>query len=261
MILAHGDPISHALLTSSGIAAIAIYALAWWRMPRSQPARLAAWTLGVLSVLVALSPPFERAADHSYTGHMVQHLVLLVIAAPLLVVAAPGSLAGWTHRGHQLVGAQSRAALRSAAPLITAGTFVCVIAVTHLTPIYDLALRHRWAHDLEHAAYLGSAIFLWTSLRVGRRDQASRRIGAIFGVIAGTALVAVVMLTTPSPLVPSYADRSGASEALADQRAAAALMWVSGMAVTLPLLVMTVWRWASDEQRAVVRQERLLETQ
>jgi putative membrane protein len=211
-------------------------------------------------VLVALAPPFERAAEATYTGHMFQHLVLLVVAAPLLAIGAPWSQTTRSHRWHRVAGRATRAALRDAAPIIAVAGFVGVLTVTHLTPIYELALRHRFVHDLEHAAFLGSAIGLWTGLRAGRRHHATQRIGAVFGVIAGTALVGVVLLTASSPLVPWYAERLGSNRALSDQRTAAAVMWVSGMAVTLPLLVTTVWRWASDEHRAVLRQEQLVES-
>jgi cytochrome c oxidase assembly factor CtaG len=260
MILAHSDPVTHAALLTAGIASIVVYAVGWWRRPRARVAPLAAWTLGVLSVLVALAPPFERIADSTFTGHMVQHLVLLVISAPMLVAGAPGALRRVGHRGRRRPGAGERAAIRSAAPLVAAAAFVLVLGLTHLTPIYDAALRHRSVHDLEHAAYLSAAVALWAALRGGRRVDASRRIGAVFAVIAGTALVGVVLLTADTALIATYRERLGADDALADQRAAAALMWVSAMAVTLPLLVVTVWRWAAAEQRAAARQERLLET-
>ena len=59
------------------------------------------------------------------------------------------------------------------------------------------------------------------------------------------------------PLMPTYEARLGAAAAVDDQRNAAAIMWVSGMLTTLPLLVAAVWRWASTEQRVAQRAEAL----
>ena len=79
----------------------------------------------------------------------------------------------------------------------------------------------------------------------------------MFGVIAGGALLGMILLSATAPLMPTYEARLGAARALDDQRAAAALMWVTGMLTTLPLLVLAVWRWASTEERIARRAEAL----
>ena len=66
----------------------------------------------------------------------------------------------------------------------------------------------------------------------------------------------MILLTAPEPLIETYAARLG-PDALDDQRRAAALMWVSGMLTTVPLLLLAVWRWASAEERATARAEAL----
>jgi putative membrane protein len=83
------------------------------------------------------------------------------------------------------------------------------------------------------------------------------RVAGVFAVIAGSALLGVVLLTASMPLMDTYAERLGESRALDDQRAAASLMWVGGMALSLPLLLTAFWRWASAEQRATETAERL----
>ena len=90
-----------------------------------------------------------------------------------------------------------------------------------------------------------------------RAGGAVARIGSVFGVIAGSALLGMILLPATEPLMPTYEARLGADEALDDQRSAAALMWASGMFTTLPLLVVAVWRWASTEQRVAQRAEAL----
>ena len=255
-MIAHSG-LDHVVL--GAVAALVVGAYGWASLrTRRRDARLpAAWTGGVALVLVASLPFMERLAEESFTGHMLQHLLVIVLAAPLLVLARPGHVltssglipttaggrrvAGWWRRWATVVG-----------PL----TFVVVLFGTHLSSVYDQALRHRGVHELEHAGYLLGAVLTWAAVLAARPTGAVGRIGAAFGVSAAGALLGVVLLTAPEPLVATYATRLGA-DALDDQRRAAALMWVSGMLTTVPLLLVAVWRWASAEERATARAEAL----
>jgi cytochrome c oxidase assembly factor CtaG len=89
-----------------------------------------------------------------------------------------------------------------------------------------------------------------------RSTSGVARIGAALGVTAAGALLAMILLAAPEPLVDTYAARLGPG-ALDDQRRAAALMWVSGMLTTVPLLLLAAWRWAAAEERAARRAESL----
>jgi putative membrane protein len=70
-------------------------------------------------------------------------------------------------------------------------------------------------------------------------------------------MLGIVLLSASTPLFSTYLDRLGPDAALDDQRVAASLMWVGGMATTLPLLLVAVWRWASAEERIAARAEKL----
>jgi cytochrome c oxidase assembly factor CtaG len=133
--------------------------------------------------------------------------------------------------------------------------FLATLYVTHLTGIYDAALGDQLVHDVEHVAYVASACALWAVVTATGRSRSPGRVGAVFGVIGGSALLGVVLLSATTPLVPTYARELGVEGALDDQRAAASLMWVGGMAITLPLLIMSVWGWAAAEQRVAERSE------
>jgi hypothetical protein len=135
--------------------------------------------------------------------------------------------------------------------------FVTVLFATHLTSLYDRALHDRLLHEVEHLAYLAGAVLAWAAVVVGRRSGSVARMGAVFGIGVGGAVLGMALVSAREPLIPTYVDRLGPAEALADQQAAAALMWVTGMATTLPLLVIAVWRWASAEERITRRAEAL----
>jgi len=276
VVLAHSQPVEHAVIVVVAASAVAWYGVGWLRMRDRRYPALVAWAGGVATVAVATSPALERYAAQSFTGHMVQHLLLIVVAAPLLVVARPlrtmmltvahsvslpVSQPAGAHDGAARMGAVRRLARhvrrgwRRRAGVLAAAAFVGTLVLTHLTVVYDLALRNRVVHDVEHVAYLASAVALWaTATAAGRRGGAAR-MAMVFAVIAGSAFVGVVLLSARAPLVPTYADRLGSAAALDDQRAAASLMWVGGMAVTLPLLFTAVWRWAAAEERVAEQLE------
>jgi len=257
VILAHSG-VDHVAIGVLAAAAIGAYGLAWLRTPRPSTRRLWCWVAGVGLVVVASLPAMEGVAERTFAGHMVQHLIVIILAAPLLVLARPVHtllLAGWlstTASGRRLGSWWHRAA-----PLLGPGLFVVVLFATHLTSIYDDALSNRWLHEAEHAAYLLSACAMWTAVLGVGRVGAVARVGSVFGVIAASAFLGVVLMAATEPLVPTYAARLGVDGAVDDQRAAASIMWVTGMFTTLPLLVAAVWRWASTEQKVAQRAEAL----
>lgn len=262
-LLAHAGVAEHVVVIAVVLGATFGY---WWAWDasrgRSMP-RLVAWAGAATTLLLATSPLFESLAGRSFTGHMVQHLMLIAVTAPLLALSEPVAT---TRRALRRTGRRVRVTdgerrigrwWRGVGPMIAPGLFVGVLFVTHLTSIYDRALEVRLVHDVEHVAYLGSAVLLWSVIRSAGQVDAVRRVGSVFAVIAGSALLGVVLLSANAPLVATYETRLGTAEALSDQRAAASLMWVGGMAVSLPLLVIAFWRWASTEQRIAHQREQL----
>lgn len=262
-MIAHTSSLEHGALIAVALTSIVLYLTGWFRMPRASSWRLVAWCVGVSTLLTSVLPIMERWAHESFTGHMVQHLVMIVVAAPLLVVAKPVvTFRALPVRAVRVTPAERAIARRwrTHGAIGAAAAFVLVLYTTHLTTIYDTALRNRFVHDVEHVAYLASAIALWAALRSAGRTAVAERVGAVFAVIAGSALLGVVLLSASNPLVPTYAAELGQAEALDDQRTAAALMWVGGMATTLPLLIISVWSWASAEERVAVQAESMRAT-
>lgn len=257
-MLAHTNPLAHGLVVLACCGALALYGWAWVRSPHRSDLRLWCWTVGLATLAASTSPTVERWGASSFTGHMVQHLLMIVVAAPLLVLARSVMTIGsaWPWR-RSVAQRHLESWWRRSGPLLAPAAFVATLYLTHLTGIYDRALGNQLVHDGEHIAYLVTGCALWSALTASGRAIAPARVGAVFGVIAASALLGVVLLTATTPLIPTYAAELGASGALDDQRAAASLMWVGGMAITLPLLLVSVWRWAAAEQRIADRTEQL----
>ena len=259
-MIAHAGIADHIVFVLGSVTVVAIYGAAWFRVANSRNIRLMCWVAGVMSLVAATSPRMETLASQTFTGHMVQHLLLIVVAAPLLVLAEPvrATQGAWPVLRRSSRGERAAAhSWRRAAPIVAPVLFLTVLFLTHLTGIYDAALGNRLLHDGEHVAYTLTAILLWVAVRGAGTSAAVGRVGSAFAVIAGSAMLGIVLLSASTPLFSTYLDRLGPDAALDDQRVAASLMWVGGMATTLPLLLVAVWRWASAEERIADRAEQL----
>ena len=257
-MIAHSSGLDHLALYIGSVVFVTLYVWMWALTPARSTMRLAAWIGGVATIFAASMPWMESVAEESFTGHMIQHLLVIAIAAPLLVVAEPLRTA--TRSGVVPTTAAGRslgAFWRRAAPVLGPVAFVLALFVTHLTSIYDRALGDRLVHELEHAAYLGSAVLLWSAVLGPGRAAAVARVGVAFGVAAAGSVLGIALLSASEPLIPTYERRLGFDDALADQRTAAAIMWIGGMVTTVPLLLVAMWRWASAEERNARRAESL----
>jgi len=156
------------------LVAATAYSVGWWQLRRRGGVvarwRLAASAGGLLGALVALSSPADRLAHASFAAHMTQHLLLIVGAAPLLLLANPFAALCWalppTIRARAARLLRPGAALRSVWSALTiawVAWLVHVLAVWlwHLPGAYDLAVADRLVHDVEHLVFFGTAIFFW----------------------------------------------------------------------------------------------------
>jgi putative membrane protein len=234
-----------------------------WRTP--------VFAAGLATVVVAVSPPMAALSRSLFSMHMVQHVLLLEVAAPLIVLGKPWSrmlrpfslstrraVAGGVARG------EWSAPLRVASRwlVVPAVAFVLmngVFVLWHVPRLYDAALANPIVHDLEHATFFLTAILFWAHL-IGdgpfraRLTLPGRAAYAVGAMVVGWG-IALVIAAAPSPLYPHYAhlaSRPWGLSALADQQLAAGVMWVPGSVTFLIVLFIYVHRWlaqASEPQR------------
>ena len=256
-MIAHTSLVDHAVLGVLVAIAVGGYAVLWSRGRRRRYSDALAWASGCSVLLVSTAPPVEDAAATSFTWHMVQHLVIGVVAAPLLVWARPGRVLAegspWVRaRVHRL-----RPTATLGGYVVAALAAVALVYVAHVGALYDLALRNRVVHDLQHLAFLASGIALWVGALGPRPARGPARLLAAFVAATALTLLSVWLLMMDAPLSDEYVERIGSAEALRDQRFGAGLMWVGMVALTMPLLMLAVWRWAAAEQRLAERHEAL----
>jgi putative membrane protein len=223
---------------------------------------------------IALSPAFDRYTEESLTMHMLQHVVLIALVPPLVVLAAPW-LTVWrafpldTRRslahGVLRLPAAVRRCLRGLVAPVAAFCLITVdLAIWHVPALYDLTLRNAAVHDLEHASFLVFGILFWIPILDSpplhpRLGYAQRAVYAGAGAVTGW-LLALVLTFASTPLYPAYAaleHRLGNLSALSDQQLAAGVMLgIGSIPYTVAVLVF-VYRWLDEERPAVTRRTAL----
>jgi cytochrome c oxidase assembly factor CtaG/polyferredoxin len=268
-----------AWLCGSLLVVGAIYVRGWRRLRRSGSghftgARLAAFGAGLLTLILALNSPLEPFSALLLTAHMTQHLLLMMVAPPLLLLGAPAlplmrGLPGGLRR-HWLIpvlripGVMPGLRALTAPPLAWLA-FVGFTWVWHAPPLYELALRSdRW-HYLQHVCFFASGLLFWWPLV---RPYPSRPVWnrwilvpyLLLADVQNTALSALLAFSG-KVLYPHYAavPRLAGFSALDDQATAAALMWVPGsllFLVPLACLVVQLLYGSTNEQAVLSRDPR-----
>ena len=228
--------------------------------------RRIAFYSGLVALVVALCSPVAVYAELLFSVHMVQHLLLSVVAAPLLVAGRPVAV-----MGALLAPAQRRELLRlRRAPVVGAlghpvvawVTFAAAGWVAHFSPLYEAALDHPWAHVAEHVLFLGSGLLFWRAvLGAAARWRLSHPLRLLYLAVAlpQSTFLALAIWSSSRPLYPRYAEiaeRVGV-DARGDQRLAGGIMWVAGDLVLLGAVLAVAGAWASHEQRLTARREAL----
>jgi putative copper resistance protein D len=248
------------------LALVALAGLGWlvvvWRVNEAHPAthvpvaRSLAFGGALLALVVALQSPIDGLADQSFSAHMVQHLLLLYVAAPLLVMAAPVTLLLrlarlGPRRTLLLPLLHSRVARVATAPVVTWLAFALVMWATHFSPLFELALESEPIHDAEHVLLLGSAVLFW--LPVIGREPLPHRLGlsarAAYVALAmpGSSVLGMVIVSQTAVLYPHYAAQ-GVAAALADQRLAGTIMWVGTDVFSVVALALLIRAWLITDE-------------
>ncbi len=242
------------------VVAAALYALGG--RGRHRWFREACFYLGIALLLVVLEPPFDNWADTSFAMHMTQHVFLLTVVPPLLVLGRP-----WPRMWMPFPSRARRAAARGLAlgrwstplrlvartltrPPVAVATLTAVLVVWHLPRLYGAAVAHESVHLLEHACFFAASLLFWGPLLdappVRARIDHLRRCGwFVAGSVPGWVL-AVVLAYAHHPLYPVYASlhhRAFGLSASSDQALAAGIMWVPGSLAYLVAAVLAFYRW------------------
>jgi putative membrane protein len=210
----------------------------------------AAFAAGWLALALALLGPLDGWAERSFAAHMLQHEILMLIAAPLLVLGRP--LAAWTWALPPSMHAPVRRGLASPAmarpwrmftrPLGATILQLAVLFVLHVPRIFDYAATHAAAHAAQHTAFLASALCFWWATRATpsqRGDAAGVALGVslacLFVTMLATGALGALLTFASAPGYPVYANAvtPWSANGLEDQQLGGLIMWIPGGAVYL----------------------------
>jgi cytochrome c oxidase assembly factor CtaG len=237
-----------------------VYAKGWLRLHRVSPTlistwRLAAFLAGIVSLWIAIGSPLEAFDDVSLSLHMVQHLLLMAVAPPLILLGAPALplLRGLPRMIRGAVGQFLCWPPAQRLGRVLIDPAVCWLAATvaliawHIPAAFELALRSDSWHEIEHACFFATSLMFWWPViqpfpSVARWPGWSIPLYLFLGTLPGGALGAFLTFCD-RVLYPSYGSAPMIFHVspLEDQVFAGALMWVFGAFVyTVPAVILTV---------------------
>ena len=234
---------------------------ALWRMAGRgrgvRPWQVVAFGAGLLALVVALVSPLDALSASLFSAHMVQHLLLVAVAAPLLALGGllPPLLWAWP-RPARLAMVRARARAQPVVrvthvlgrPPVAFGLHSLALWVWHAPALYEGALRNSLLHATEHLVLLGTGLLFWSAACAGL-TRAGRGLGAsvlyVFGLGAQCTGLGALIALAPRPWYSFYAGTSAAwgLSPLDDQVLAGAIMWVPAGLVYLVFALVLLGAW------------------
>lgn len=249
------------------LAAALLYALGVWRLwsragtgrgvTRTEAARFGA---GWLVLAIALAGPVEALGGALFSAHMLQHELLMVLAAPLLVTGRPLEASAWSlaPRWRRLLGNAFhrrgwQATWRVAVDPLGAWMIHAVaLWAWHIPVLFEAALAHEGVHALQHASFVGSALLFWWSVLARASPAAGgAALASVFTTMLHTGGLGALLTFAPTPWYAHYFVTTSAYglSPLEDQQLGGLVMWVPGGLAYLVAGLALVARWLAPASR------------
>lgn len=212
---------------------------------------------GLIVLFIALVSPLDFLSEELFSAHMVQHLLLMLVAAPLFVAgrftlavawALPPRWTSriwnewkWKHAWNFLLLPMSVFLFHNAA-----------IWIWHMPKLYEASIRDEWLHFLEHLSFFMTAFLFWqvfadvtANIRMGRSAKFGIGIFLIFGTMLVSGFLGVLIIFSPYVWYASHIHETAlyGLTALEDQQLAGAIMWVPAGVVYLAAFLGVMGRW------------------
>lgn len=231
------------------------------RFPGSAPVpatQVQAFLLGVLVLFIALVSPVDTLAAVLLSSHMVQHLLITMIAPPLLLLGTPR----WLFRPLLRLPLALPIGRLLTNPIFTFAVFNLTFALWHAPAYYDAALRSDAVHILEHATMFVASALTWWPIFSPLDELPSlpaplQCLYLFFESIPPTILGALITFSG-GVLYPTYAraPRVWGIAPLDDQQLGGLIMWIPGALIYLAILTVVFFRWFNDDEYADSRDAR-----
>ena len=238
-----------ALLVGLYVRAVRVLAARGFRVGRGQQAL---WYTGVALVAIGLLGPLDPLAEDLLLSHMAQHLLIGDIAAPFLLAGMRSPVMLFMLPKSFLANLARRRRLRAlfrflGRPLVALPLYVLVLYTWHLGFAFDAAMRHEWAHGLQHQTFMLAAVLVWWPAIEPQRQRMPGELwkaGYILGSRVLAMFVGMALVVSRSPAYSWYEDRGGSHglSPLDDQQLAGGLMLSVDVVIMLVALAFCFWR-------------------
>jgi cytochrome c oxidase assembly factor CtaG len=224
--------------------------------------RIACFWAGWALLAVALVSPLHPLGEALFSAHMIQHEVLMILSAPLLVISRPlvpmlwalplecrrrlgrWSKAGWFARSWRGI----------TDPMSAWWIHAAAIWIWHAPPLFQATLTSDLAHTAQHLSFLLSALLFWWSL-FHRHTSSGAAFLYIFTTALHTSILGALLTLAPSLWYPAYAGRTAAwgLTPLEDQQIGGLVMWVPAGVVYLAIGLYFLAQWLRESEAMVAR--------
>jgi cytochrome c oxidase assembly factor CtaG len=223
---------------------------------------------GLIVVAAALCPPAHRLAEALLTAHMIQHLALVLVAAPLLAAGRPATTitralprAARRRVARILAAVPARRSISAASrhPGFVWGAHAAVLWAWHMPWLYDRALESAALHAVEHASFVASGVAFWGVL-ARPRDRHSLGVGGglvyLFTAAIQSTVLGALLALAERPWYTAHAATAapvGGLSPLEDQHVAGLVMWIPAGCVYLAAILALVASWVIAPEAGRVR--------
>lgn len=224
---------------------------------RTRANQLTAFLLGWTALAIALASPLDALGGMLFSAHMVQHEMLMIVAAPLLVMGRPLAVWLWAfpRRWRRPVARAWRwGPLLATWRLLTGAAAAWLLHAAalwlwHVPRFFQAALADATVHAWQHASFLGTALLFWWPIFGRPRHAAPGGYGmlSLFTTMVHTGALGALLTLAPGIWYPAYVETSGALgiDPLRDQQLGGLVMWVPGGLAYLVAALWLGWRWLS----------------
>ena len=237
---------------------LALGALYLWRraegtrrgMPPLGRGRPALFALGLATTFLALNGWIHDLSDsYLFSAHMVQHLLLALVVAPMFILGTPG----WMLRPALKWPVVNVVARWATHPLRCFAIFNLVVAAWHLPPLYNLAMAHHPVHIVQHLTFIAAAVLMWwpilSPLPELPRLAYPMQMLYLFLMSIPMSIVSVFIAYADGVLYPAYASapRMWGISPMQDQLIGALIMWIPGGLFFFAIISVIFFRWQQHD--------------
>ncbi len=278
------DPISLAVVLAAGIYYVGSSRISklnreqsyWSKKARRK--RSISFYSSLVVVFIALASPIDYYSQYLFWVHMIQHILIGIVAPALLVLSAPWLvlLKGLPRKYRQMYIRNlfqdgkfvflRKVAKRLNTPIVASVLFNFDFWIWHYPPLYDAALRNLSIHILEHTTFFGFGVLLWLQIVESYPFQPKwnyqKRCAMVYLSAVSNWILAIILGYASASFYPYYVNlvhRPGGISAIADQQLGAAIMWVPGMIPYTLAFAMLLYRWLATQEDPDYALQRLVQ--